>query len=122
MTARQTTSRERLHQRLAGRLAEHLIVALDVSSADAALCLVQDLRGPVGSAFPAGPGGAFKVGLELFTAAGPRLVERLVEQGERVFLDLKLHDIPSTVRAAAREAARLGVFMLDVHASGGRKM
>lgn len=101
MTNRQPTAKQRL------------IVALDVSSADAALGLVNNLQGKVG---------AFKVGLELFTATGPSFVERLVAQGERVFLDLKLHDIPSTVRSAARAAARLGVFMFDLHASGGRKM
>lgn len=95
------------------RQRDHLIVALDVPRADAALGLANGLRNSVGT---------FKVGLELFTAAGPWLVERLVAQGDRVFLDLKLHDIPSTVRAAAREAARLGVFMFDVHASGGREM
>ena len=104
-------------QRILARLPYHgresLIVALDVPSAEVALRLVNDLHGAVGG---------FKVGLELFTAAGPRLVQQLVERGERVFLDLKLHDIPSTVRSAAREAARLGVFMFDVHASGGRKM
>jgi orotidine-5'-phosphate decarboxylase len=64
----------------------------------------------------------FKVGSELFTAEGPVLARYLVVLGEKVFLDLKFHDIPNTVRAAAREAAELGVSMFNVHASGGHKM
>ncbi|MGA2282055.1 MAG: orotidine-5'-phosphate decarboxylase, partial [Verrucomicrobiota bacterium] len=69
-----------------------------------------------------GHAGMFKVGSELFTAEGPVPVRYLVTTGHRVFLDLKFHDIPNTVRAAAREAAELGVSMVNVHASGGRKM
>src|ERR1044071_9885110 len=92
---------------------EKLIVALDVDSADEALRLFGGLRGEAGM---------FKVGSQLFTTAGPDLVRRIVGEGSRVFLDLKFHDIPNTVAAAAREAARLGVTLFNVHAFGGREM
>jgi orotidine-5'-phosphate decarboxylase len=92
---------------------ERLIVALDVSSTAAA----QKIVAAVGdSAF------TYKVGMQLYTAEGPRAVRDLVASGRRVFLDLKYHDIPTTVSAAVQEAAALGVSMLTVHASGGSKM
>jgi orotidine-5'-phosphate decarboxylase len=92
---------------------EKLIVALDVPTAEAGVRLAERLDGHVGS---------FKVGLENFTAEGPVLSRFLTAKGMKVFLDLKLHDIPNTVRSAAREAAHLGVSMFNVHASGGRRM
>ena len=92
---------------------EKLIVALDVESAEAARRLFETLRGEVGM---------FKVGSQLFTNAGPDFVRGLVESGASVFLDLKFHDIPNTVAAAAREAVRLGVRLFNVHASGGGEM
>ena len=92
---------------------QHLIVALDVSSAAAA----QKIVAAVGDSAL-----TYKVGMQLFTAEGPGVVRDLVASGRRVFLDLKYHDIPSTVAAAVREAAELGVSMLTVHAAGGAKM
>ncbi len=90
-----------------------LIVALDVSTAAAA----QKIVAAVGDSAL-----TYKVGMQLFTAEGPQLVRDLVASGRRVFLDLKYHDIPTTVAAAVHEAARLGVSMLTVHAAGGGKM
>ena len=92
---------------------ERLIVALDVETAGDAESIVRELSGSVG---------AFKIGLQLFTAEGPAFVRRLVDSGAKVFLDLKFHDIPNTVAKASLEAARLGVWMFNVHASGGREM
>ena len=90
-----------------------IVVALDFSSADAALNFCERIQ----------PGMCrLKVGFELFTAAGPLLVEKLVAKGFDVFLDLKFHDIPNTVAQACAAAARLGVWMLNVHTLGGRKM
>jgi orotidine-5'-phosphate decarboxylase len=92
---------------------ERLIVALDVSSAGAAQALVQR----IGDA-----AGIYKVGLQLFTAEGPSFVRDLVRSGKRVFLDLKLHDIPNTVSHAVKSAVDLGVHVLTIHASGGSAM
>lgn len=90
---------------------ERLIVALDVSNARAARQLVSS----IGDA-----AGIYKIGPQLFTAEGPSLVREFVDSGRKVFLDLKLHDIPNTVGRAVKSAADLGVSMLTVHASAGR--
>ncbi len=90
-----------------------IVVALDVETAEEAISLVERLRGLVGM---------FKVGKQLFTAAGPSVVNRLLGMGERVFLDLKFHDIPNTVAMAGIEAARLGVSIFNLHALGGFEM
>jgi orotidine-5'-phosphate decarboxylase len=92
---------------------DRLIVALDVKGADAARALVDRLSGTVGM---------FKVGSQLFTAAGPQLVREIVGRGEKVFLDLKYHDIPNTVANAVAEACQLGVSLMTVHALGGKAM
>ena len=92
---------------------ERLIVALDVPTAAAARQIVA----AVGEA-----ASFYKVGKQLFTAEGPQMVRDLVSSGRKVFLDLKYHDIPNTVAEAVRAASRLGVSMLNVHASGGSKM
>ena len=92
---------------------ERLIVALDVSTADVARALVQRIGDAAGT---------YKVGLQLFTAEGPDFVRDLVRSGRRVFLDLKLHDIPNTVSHAVKQAVDLGVDMLTVHAAGGSAM
>jgi orotidine-5'-phosphate decarboxylase len=90
-----------------------IVVALDVDTAAQALTLVEQLRGRVGM---------FKIGKQLFTAAGPDIVRRVIALGEEVFLDLKFHDIPNTVAGAGVEAARLGVKIFNVHALGGATM
>jgi len=92
---------------------ERLIVALDVATADEARARVDRRSGRVG---------LFKVGSQLFTAAGPQLVREIVGRGELVFLDLKYHDIPNTVANAVAEACRLGVSLMTVHALGGKAM
>jgi orotidine-5'-phosphate decarboxylase len=90
-----------------------VLLALDVDTASAALATANRVRAHVGG---------LKVGSHLFTAEGPDFVRSLVRQGDRVFLDLKFHDIPNTVASAVKAASRLGVWMLNVHASGGVAM
>lgn len=92
---------------------EKLIVALDVDSAARALELFDQLRDVVGM---------FKIGSQLFTTAGPKIVQQIVGKDGRVFLDLKFHDIPNTVAGAATAATRLGVSIFNVHGSGGLEM
>src|SRR4051812_50015817 len=89
---------------------EHLAIALDVPGLDEALALAADVAPWFGVA---------KVGLELYSAAGPAVVEPLADLGLRVFCDLKLHDIPTTVGRAARVLGRLGVAYLNFHGAGG---
>lgn len=92
---------------------QHLALALDVSDAASALSLARELREYFA---------VTKVGLELFVAAGPGVVSALAEEGFSVFLDLKLHDIPTTVGRAAARAAALGATYLTAHGAGGRAM
>ena len=92
---------------------EKICLVLDVSSRREAMDLVRLLHDSVGM---------FKVGMQLFTAEGPALVREIIETGGKVFLDLKFHDIPNTVKNAAVEAARLGVSMMTIHTAGGAAM
>lgn len=94
-------------------LKARIIVALDVESTAQAKSIIDEMKDSVG---------AFKVGLQLFVAAGPGFVRELTSAGHKIFLDLKFHDIPNTVASAAVEATRLGVWMFNVHASGGTEM
>ncbi len=90
-----------------------IIVALDFSNEATAMSLVEKLDPKLCR---------LKVGKELFTSSGPRLVEKLTSKGYEIFLDLKFHDIPNTVAKACEAACKLGVWMLNVHASGGSQM
>ena len=92
---------------------DKIILALDVASPDEARDLIQRLSDQIEW---------FKIGLQLFTTAGPAIVEEVKKQGKKVFLDLKFHDIPSTVRQAVRSACALGADMLTVHLGGGSEM
>jgi orotidine-5'-phosphate decarboxylase len=92
---------------------DQLLVALDLENGPAALTMAEALRGVVGG---------FKVGSRLFTSEGPDIVRTLARDGGRVFLDLKFHDIPNTVATAVAAATSLGVWMVNVHASGGTRM
>ena len=92
---------------------DKMILALDVAESDHALEIVDKFKDYIN---------IYKVGLELFTTAGPGIVEEIQKRGKKVFLDLKFHDIPNTVTKAALSATRLGVYMFNVHASGGFEM
>src|ERR1043166_323428 len=93
--------------------ADKIIVALDVATKEKALELVNELRDQISF---------FKIGLQLYTAEGPEIVRAVLATGAKVFLDLKLHDIPNTVGRAVESAANLGVQMLTIHLSGGSEM
>lgn len=92
---------------------ERVIVALDVDDMKECKRILSNLKGQVS---------IFKIGMELFTSCGPKVVDLVHQSGAKVFLDLKFHDIPNTAAAACRMATRLGVFMLNVHATGGLQM
>lgn len=94
------------------RAEDKLIIALDVGTRPEALALAVELH----------EASLFKIGMELFTAEGPPLIEDIAGLKKKVFLDLKYHDIPNTVAGAVRAAVRRGVFMITLHASGGREM
>ncbi len=95
------------------KMSDKIIVALDVGTKKEALALVKALRDQISF---------FKIGLQLYTAEGPEVVREVIGNGGKVFLDLKLHDIPSTVAKTVESAGKLGVRMLTIHLSGGEKM
>jgi orotidine-5'-phosphate decarboxylase len=95
------------------KTAEKIILALDVASKKEALDLVEQLREKISF---------FKIGLQLYTAEGPEVVRAIRATGAKVFLDLKLHDIPNTVAKAVESASNIGVQMLTIHLSGGSEM
>ncbi len=92
---------------------DKIIVALDVPTKKEALAIVDELGDKVG---------AYKIGMQLYNACGPEIIEEVTKRKGRIFLDLKFHDIPNTVASAARVAANLGVYMFNVHACGGSTM
>jgi len=92
---------------------DQLLIALDVPTGDQAARLAASLRGVTGG---------LKIGSRLFTSEGPDIVRRLSAEGDRIFLDLKFHDIPNTVADAVEAATTIGVWMVNVHASGGMRM
>src|SRR6266581_8966976 len=95
------------------KAADKIIVALDVATKEKALELVEQLRGEISF---------FKIGLQLYTAEGPGIVRAVLATGAKVWLDLKLYDIPNTVARAVESASTLGVQMLTIHLSGGSEM
>src|SRR5215467_2518145 len=95
------------------KTADKIIVALDVATKGRALELVKQLRGQISF---------FKIGLQLYTAEGPDIVRAVLSTGAKVWLDLKLYDIPNTVARAVESASILGVQMLTIHLSGGSEM
>ena len=106
-----SSSRERVKN--AGVVKDSIIVALDVADEAAALGLIERIGGAVGF---------YKIGLQLFTRCGPGIVEAVKGTGAKVFLDLKFHDIPNTVRHSVESACALGVDMMTIHLSGGGAM
>src|SRR5216117_2411399 len=93
--------------------ADKIIVALDVATKEKALALVKELRDRISF---------FKIGLQLYTAEGPEIVRAVLATGAKVWLDIKLYDIPNTVGRAVESANNLGVHMLTIHLSGGSEM